>query len=77
MLCPECRERIGVGETTCECGWYLKTDPADFEVAPELPLEPPPQRPAKPGMSYRERWYAARGLPYEPPKPSGSFNPRS
>jgi hypothetical protein len=56
-VCPKCRDILATDARACACGWRM---------AP-MQAESAPTRPVKPGSSWRERWYAERGLPYEPP----------
>ena len=81
MNCPDC-DRDLFGKSSCACGWSVPhaepefVDPFDVvnvkQTAPAEYVAPAP-RIVKPGDSYRERWYASRGLPYEPPPSSPQF----
>lgn len=50
--------------------WYCRDHYADLHGWPRLNPDAPPQQ------TYRERWYAERGLPYEDPKPGHIPVPR-
>lgn len=44
ITCPECLSPIELGSTTCECGWYLKYEPAvEYRLPPEAKWTPPPK----------------------------------
>ena len=59
--CPECETEMR--SNICACGYRLP------DRVPEMPdYLPEPVRPRSSGDSYRHRWYAERGLEYEPAK---------
>ncbi len=58
--CPECDREIH--SDRCPCGWV-----APKVAKPYIPPKPSEFRQKPRGESYRERWYAERNKPYEPP----------
>ena len=62
--CPECETEMR--SNVCACGYRL---PAEAPAMPDY--LPEPVRPGSSSSSYRARWYAERGLDYEPPKLTG------
>lgn len=81
MICPDCNETVPTGQLSCSCGWLAESiKPASTTCGcgqPGLIKRDDVwtcaacagyQSRKRIGTSYRERWYAARGLPYEPPR---------
>lgn len=59
--CPDCDRQLHSDK--CPCGWKAPPVARPYVEPPE-----PPKVYRLQSSSYRARWYAERGLPYEPPK---------
>lgn len=82
--CPECGETLPPFTRSCACGWHAQAKPkaaastncacGRFGIVKRDGLwlcgicAGVPPRAVGNRISFRERWYQERGLPYEPPR---------